>query len=134
MHGPPRSFKTADDYPLSNWVTTQRQTKAELTAERVARLENLPGVGMESPMKLFISARPIVVRGLILLFIFPLAGLADISGRVVSVTDGDTIKVLDSANTEHKVRLTGIDAPERGQPLRQCLHKRISTGWWPVSR
>lgn len=42
---------------------------------------------------------------------------ADISGRVVAVTDGDTIKVLDETNTERKVRLTGIDAPERGQPF-----------------
>ena len=30
---------------------------------------------------------------------------------------GDTIKVLDSTDTQHKVRLTGIDAPERGQPF-----------------
>ena len=29
----------------------------------------------------------------------------------------DTIKVLDSTNTQYKVRLTGIDAPERGQPF-----------------
>lgn len=42
---------------------------------------------------------------------------ADIKGRVVAVTDGDTIKVLDANNVEHKVRLTGIDAPERGQPF-----------------
>jgi len=42
---------------------------------------------------------------------------ADVTGRVVVVTDGDTIKVLDSNNTQHKVRLTGIDAPERGQPF-----------------
>lgn len=42
---------------------------------------------------------------------------ADVTGRVVSVTDGDTIKVLDSEQVQHKVRLTGIDAPERGQPF-----------------
>lgn len=42
---------------------------------------------------------------------------ADITGRVVAVTDGDTIKVLDSSKTQYKVRLTGIDAPERGQPF-----------------
>ena len=36
-------------------------------------------------------------------------------GRVVRVTDGDTIVVLDSANAQHKIRLTGIDAPERKQ-------------------
>lgn len=34
---------------------------------------------------------------------------------MVRVTDGDTIVVLDAANTQHKIRLQGIDAPERGQ-------------------
>jgi endonuclease YncB( thermonuclease family) len=38
---------------------------------------------------------------------------ADVTRRVVAVTDGDTIKVLDSDQVQHKVRLTGIDAPER---------------------
>ena len=38
-----------------------------------------------------------------------------LTGRVVRVTDGDTIVVLDSGNAQHKIRLTGIDAPERGQ-------------------
>ena len=54
---------------------------------------------------------------LITLLLVPLSLLADIDGRVVSVTDGDTIKVLDRTNTQHKIRLTGIDAPERGQPF-----------------
>lgn len=49
-------------------------------------------------------------------FMVILPALADFSGRVVAVTDGDTIKVLDPANSQHKVRLVGIDAPERGQP------------------
>ena len=35
--------------------------------------------------------------------------------RVVRVTDGDTIVVLDASNAQHKIRLTGIDAPERKQ-------------------
>lgn len=38
------------------------------------------------------------------------------SGRVVGVTDGDTIRVL-CDRTEVKVRLAEIDAPERGQPF-----------------
>lgn len=38
------------------------------------------------------------------------------TGRVVGVTDGDTIKVL-CDRTEVKVRLAEIDAPERGQPF-----------------
>lgn len=36
--------------------------------------------------------------------------------RVVGVTDGDTITVLDEQNVQHKIRLAEIDAPERGQP------------------
>ncbi|MBT4522659.1 MAG: YHYH domain-containing protein [Halieaceae bacterium] len=42
--------------------------------------------------------------------------IPDIQGRVISVIDGDTIKVLDGQKIAHKIRLNGIDAPERDQP------------------
>ncbi len=35
--------------------------------------------------------------------------------KVVKVTDGDTVHVLDQSNTRYKIRLGGIDAPERKQ-------------------
>lgn len=38
-----------------------------------------------------------------------------IQGKVVSVADGDTITILTDADERIKVRLYGIDAPERGQ-------------------
>ena len=38
-----------------------------------------------------------------------------ITGRVVGVADGDTITVLDADKVQHKIRLTGIDAPEKKQ-------------------
>ena len=38
-----------------------------------------------------------------------------ITGRVVRVADGDTISVLDRNNTQYKIRLHGIDTPERNQ-------------------
>ena len=44
-----------------------------------------------------------------------LAQADTLTGRVVRVTDGDTIVVLGLDNAQHKIRLTGIDAPERGQ-------------------
>ena len=62
--------------------------------------------------------------GLILFFIS--IAQANITGVVVSVTDGDTIKVLDGNSNQHKVRLTGIDAPERGQPFGQASKKYLA--------
>jgi endonuclease YncB( thermonuclease family) len=52
---------------------------------------------------------------LLLLLAIPLIQAETLSGRVVRVTDGDTIVVLDSSKKQHKIRLTGIDAPERRQ-------------------
>ena len=36
-------------------------------------------------------------------------------GKVIHVQDGDSITVLDDTRTQHKIRLGGIDAPERRQ-------------------
>jgi len=41
----------------------------------------------------------------------------EISGRVVKIADGDTLTVLDASNEQHRIRLAGIDAPEKGQPF-----------------
>jgi endonuclease YncB( thermonuclease family) len=50
------------------------------------------------------------------LFLIPASvSAATLTGRVVRVSDGDTIVVLDANNAQHKIRLQGIDAPERGQ-------------------
>ena len=50
-------------------------------------------------------------------------------GKVVGVADGDTITVLDAQNTQHKIRLQGIDAPEKAQPFgnksKQSLHEMV---------
>ena len=52
---------------------------------------------------------------LALLITQSLAHADTLTGRVVRVTDGDTIVILDSSDAQHKIRLTGIDAPERKQ-------------------
>lgn len=38
-----------------------------------------------------------------------------ITGRIVKVTDGDTVTLLTQDNRQIKIRLDGIDAPERKQ-------------------
>lgn len=45
----------------------------------------------------------------------PVKQTQELQGKVVKVIDGDTIRVLDSAKQEHKIRLYGIDAPEKKQ-------------------
>lgn len=41
----------------------------------------------------------------------------ELRGRIVRVSDGDTVVLLDSTNTQHRIRLDGIDCPEKGQPF-----------------
>lgn len=48
------------------------------------------------------------------------------SGRVVGITDGDTITVLDELNQQHTIRLAEIDAPERGQPWGDRARQGLS--------
>jgi len=45
----------------------------------------------------------------------------------VRVTDGDTIVILDAADkVQHKIRLTGIDAPERHQAFDTKSKEHLS--------
>jgi endonuclease YncB( thermonuclease family) len=64
---------------------------------------------------------------LVLILSLPLATAAEVlGGKVVQVVDGDTIYLLDGSKTQHKVRLSGIDAPERGQPFGRRSKERIA--------
>jgi endonuclease YncB( thermonuclease family) len=54
------------------------------------------------------------------------APAAEIQGKVVAVADGDTLTVLVGTN-QHKIRLEGIDAPERAQPFSAVAKRALST-------
>lgn len=63
----------------------------------------------------------------LLLLVFAVADNATAwTGQVVSVTDGDTIKVLDPAGRQVKVRLYGIDTPEKKQAFGQAATKHTA--------
>jgi micrococcal nuclease len=50
---------------------------------------------------------------------------ATLTGKVVKVADGDTITIL--VGTErHRIRLQGIDAPERKQPFGRASGRSLS--------
>lgn len=80
---------------------------------------------------------PVVVIVSVLAAVVPAAVWADEPGdepaavtwRVVSVHDGDTVVCLDDRKVQHKVRLSGIDAPEIGQAFgtksRDALRGRV---------
>jgi len=54
------------------------------------------------------------------------ANAETITGRVVGVADGDTITVLDADKVQHKIRLAGIDAPEKKQAFGQRSKQSLS--------
>jgi endonuclease YncB( thermonuclease family) len=52
----------------------------------------------------------------LILALVPAASYADqLVGKVIKITDGDTVNVLTNDNHTHKIRLSGIDAPEKKQ-------------------
>ena len=65
----------------------------------------------------------------IFLFLSTLANAKTIEGLVVGVSDGDTITVLDQQKNSYKIRLQGIDAPEKkqafGEKSKQSLHDLV---------
>ena len=49
-----------------------------------------------------------------------------LNGTVVGISDGDTITVLDKLSKQHKVRLMGIDAPEKSQAFGSEAKQTLS--------
>ena len=47
-------------------------------------------------------------------------------GKVINVADGDTITVLDDTSTQHKIRLSGIDAPEKRQAFGNIFKQSLA--------
>lgn len=54
----------------------------------------------------------------------PAVPIAAVSGKVVKVIDGDTIHVLGKGST-YKIRLAGIDAPERSQAFGKRAREKL---------
>lgn len=53
--------------------------------------------------------------------------LAEIlTGRVIHITDGDTLKVLDAEHVQHTIRLAGIDTPEKKQAFGTKATRHLS--------
>jgi len=55
------------------------------------------------------------------------ADYLDCPCKVVKITDGDTVHVLDQSQTKHKIRLGGIDAPEKKQAFGKKSKQNLSS-------
>lgn len=49
-----------------------------------------------------------------------------LTGQVITVADGDTLTILDASNTQIKIRLAAIDAPEKNQAFGNRAKQQLS--------
>ena len=64
--------------------------------------------------------------GLFLLLTAHSAWAESIQGRVISVADGDTLTIVDAHEHQHKIRIAGIDAPERRQAFYEASRQNLA--------
>lgn len=50
----------------------------------------------------------------------------ELDGQVVAVQDGDTVTILDAARVQHRIRIAGIDAPEKGQAFGEAAKQSLA--------
>lgn len=91
-------------------------------------------------------AYPTVFRHLIVIGLLLLSGAAagkTLNGYVVGVADGDTLTILDVNRQQYKIRLAGIDAPEKAQAYGArskaylaglTFNKTVSVEWNSLDR
>ncbi len=67
-----------------------------------------------------------IILGAFLLLAAPIAFTNSLTGKVVKITDDDTLYVLDANNEQHKIRLAGIDANDVADANRAHIIQRLS--------
>src|SRR4029434_5034890 len=75
------------------------------------------------------STNKAAIKATLILFALLLSATAQtqtITGKVVGVSDGETITVLDEQKRQYKVRLDGIDAPESNQDFGSRAKQSLS--------
>ena len=60
------------------------------------------------------------------ILLLPLAvGAVERAGVVLRIADGDTLTLLDESKATYRIRIDGIDAPERSQPYGQRARRSL---------
>ena len=100
-----------------------------LTREHVIKARAYLDVGIEHPFGQSIGYATVLLLLAGLVFAAPPKVVEEFSGKVIGVTDGDTIKVLVNKETV-TVRLEGIDAPEKSQSFGKKVQSSAWPNWW----
>lgn len=127
------AFVSADRDDVRKWTDDSGSFSVEATLQqfdgRVVQLEKATGDVVSVPIERLSRSDQDFIRQ-------RYAGSPDpfapppaqwIEGKVIGVTDGDTLTVLDVSNVQHKIRLDGIDAPESGQDYGQKAKEALSS-------
>ena len=69
---------------------------------------------------------PLILGALFLWLLQGCATADTLTGRVINITDGDTLTILNSSFQQHQIRLTGIDAPESEQPFGTVSRQQLA--------
>lgn len=131
---------TLPEPELENQVVTNNQDKVESVAvtEPIAKVKTIEPADQERVNKSepIESSEKLKVEP-----VKPLALISDpeeieqtkpedtckLRGKVIRIADGDTVTILDKNKESHKIRLAGIDAPERKQPYGKASKKYLSS-------
>jgi endonuclease YncB( thermonuclease family) len=70
--------------------------------------------------------RVIVLANVLVAASLAAATAAELRGRVVGISDGDTLTLLTDRRQEVRIRLAEIDTPERGQPYSDRSRQSLS--------
>lgn len=68
-----------------------------------------------------------MLKKIALALLFFATAMFALEGKVIKVSDGDTITVLDDNKVQHKVRFYGIDAPEKSQPYGEKSRENLAS-------
>ena len=98
---------------------------------------------------MFIAPMQIIFRLIPIVFFLSLSSFVrsqeskQFSGVVVKIVDGDTYDILSANNNVFRIRMNGIDAPEKGQAYGQkakeylgklCMQQTIRIQWYSKDR
>lgn len=107
-------------------VNQQLERNEVVKVAAVERVAVVSPIAIRSITSMNFALRQIAAAAFGFAAVLPSVHAEILVGRVVAITDGDTVKILDAGKTQHTIRLAGIDAPEKKMPFGQKAKDALS--------